>query len=65
MEQMPKLPVDERRRLNRLYREGSISRKQFIHLMKNGLFDDERLQVKEKYLRFIKQVQNEWGDLGG
>jgi hypothetical protein len=64
MDLIHKLPVEERRRLNRLYREGSITRRQFVHLMRNGLFDDERLQVKEKYLRFVKQHWNEWEDLG-
>ncbi|AUS08922.1 hypothetical protein C1X05_08730 [Laceyella sacchari] len=60
MNQIQKLPVEERRRLNRLYRKGSITRKQFMQLMKNGLFDHERLEMKRKYLEFIKLHRDEW-----
>ncbi|MBH8605380.1 hypothetical protein [Thermoactinomyces sp. CICC 10522] len=49
------LPPEERKRLNKLYREGSISRKQFMQKMKNGFFDHERLAVKEKFTRLMQK----------
>jgi len=55
MEEIHKLPVEERRRLNKLYREGAISRKQLMQRMKNGLFDHDRLAVKEKFKKFLNK----------
>jgi 6-phosphogluconate dehydrogenase len=54
MEWIRKLPPEERKRLNKLYREGMISRKQFMQKMKNGFFDHERLAVKEKFIKLIR-----------
>ncbi len=49
------VPEEVRKELNRLYREGAIDRKQLMHRMKNGLFDHERLAVKEKFKKLIEK----------
>jgi hypothetical protein len=57
MEHIKKLPIEKRRELNRLYRNGVISRKQLMEKMKNGLFDHERLELKEKFKRLIRKEE--------
>lgn len=59
MEEIHKLPVEERRKLNKLYREGAITRKQLMQRMKNGLFDHERLAVKEKFNRLVNGSESD------
>ncbi|SEN30528.1 hypothetical protein [Lihuaxuella thermophila] len=49
------VPEEVRKELNRLYREGVITRKQLMKRMKNGLFDHERLAVKEKFEKLIEK----------
>jgi hypothetical protein len=61
MEWLRKLPLEERKRLNKLYREGAISRKQLMRKMKNGLFDHDRLAVKDKFMKCIKRHDLENG----
>jgi len=52
-----RVPQKERRHLNKLYREGTISRKQLMDKMKNGLFDHERLAIKEKFDKFVSRIR--------
>ncbi|SFJ14434.1 hypothetical protein [Thermoflavimicrobium dichotomicum] len=52
-----KVPQQERRELNKLYREGTITRKQLMSRMKKGLFDHERLAMKEKFNQFMNRFK--------
>jgi hypothetical protein len=54
MEIPDKLPPEERKKLNRLIREGGISWNQFVNQMRNGLFDHERQAVRKKYKQLLK-----------
>jgi hypothetical protein len=45
---------EERKKLNRMYREGLLSREELMEKMKNGLFDHERLKVKRKFVKLFK-----------
>ncbi|MBA4496372.1 hypothetical protein ACFO25_02355 [Paenactinomyces guangxiensis] len=55
MGEFEKVPEEVRRELNKLYREGAITRKQLMQRMKNGLFDHERLAVKEKFKKWAEK----------
>lgn len=50
-----KVPEHVRKELNKMYREGTITRKQMMQRMKNGLFDHERLAVKEKFMKLMEK----------
>ncbi|WP_168188852.1 hypothetical protein [Thermoflavimicrobium daqui] len=52
-----KVPRKERKELNKLYREGTITRKQLMYRMRNGLFDHERLATKEKFNQFVSRLK--------
>ncbi|WP_164491703.1 hypothetical protein [Staphylospora marina] len=50
-----RLPPEERKRLNRLVREGRITWNQFVNRMRNGWFDQERMLLKSKYQKWLKE----------
>lgn len=54
MTQGRKPSYEERKKLNRMYREGLLTREEFMEKMKNGLFDHERLKVKQKFIKLFK-----------
>ncbi|KYQ87936.1 MULTISPECIES: hypothetical protein [Thermoactinomyces] len=54
MTQGRKPSYEERKKLNRMYREGLLSREELMEKMKNGLFDHERLKVKRKFVKLFK-----------
>ncbi|KFZ40886.1 hypothetical protein H1R82_02435 [Thermoactinomyces intermedius] len=54
MMQGRKPSYEERKKLNRMYREGLLSREELMEKMKNGLFDHERLKVKRKFVKLFK-----------
>ncbi|MGA8942344.1 MAG: hypothetical protein WB502_06435 [Thermoactinomyces sp.] len=58
MTQVRKKPsFEERRKLNKMYRDGELTREELMEKMKNGLFDHERLKVKQKFLKLIRSNQ--------
>lgn len=59
MEEFYKLPVEERHKLNKQYRDGVITRQDLKHRMKSGLFDHDRLLVKEKFKQAISQIESD------
>ncbi|TCP64572.1 hypothetical protein [Baia soyae] len=54
MDDFEHLSQNVRHELSRLYRNGEITKKQLMEQMKNGWFDHERMKIKEKFLKWIK-----------
>ncbi|MBA4603631.1 hypothetical protein [Thermoactinomyces mirandus] len=54
MAQVRKPSFEERKKLNKMYRDGELTREELMEKMKNGLFDHERLKVKQKFLKLIR-----------
>lgn len=54
MTQGRKPSYEERKKLNKMYREGLLTREELMEKMKNGLFDHERLKVKQKFIKLFK-----------
>ncbi|WP_207903289.1 hypothetical protein [Hazenella coriacea] len=50
------MPKEVRKELNKLYREGQITRKQLMDQMRNGLFDQDRLELKERFKRLLDKI---------
>lgn len=55
MDDFEHLSKKVRHELNKLYRNGEITKKQLMEQMKNGWFDHERLKIKEKFQKWIKK----------
>lgn len=56
MTNFKKVPKEVRKELNKLYREGQITRKQLMDQMRNGLFDQDRLELKKKFKRLLDRI---------
>lgn len=54
MTQVRKPSFEERKKWNKMYRDGELTREELMEKMKNGLFDHERLKVKQKFLKLIR-----------
>lgn len=55
MDNLDHLSEKVRHELNKLYRNGDITKKQFMEQMKNGWFDHDRLKIKDKFQKWIKK----------